>query len=152
MRAAPTDITYWLEWAAVKLITLPAGPLKPRDPRALWPDYVRDALPGLADLRTNRIRALAPTSDEIPIMDLITALPLLCDNPDARRIINWRAQIHPLSGRHLLTWPWIAHKLGAKVYTARQLHTKGLHQIAVRVPHATVCRISTFFNPNAISA
>ncbi len=140
------DVAHWLEWGARKLIAMPAGRLKPADAKAQWPDYVRDNFPGLSDLQTNRIRALAPSAEEITIVDLIIWLPNLCADPNKRRVIHFRAQVHPIRGSHLLTWGWISTKLQIKQHTAKRWYREGLKEIARNVEPERVCRIAAFFS------
>jgi hypothetical protein len=140
----PQTLQSWLEWAAVRLIAMPAGRLYPDQPKALWPDYVRDSFPGMKICVVNKIRALAPSSTEIPIIDEIILLPNLCTNRDTRRIVHWRCQLHPVRQTHLLTWDWIARKLHVHKYTAQRWYRNGLAEIAEKIPSDTVWRISTF--------
>lgn len=142
----PQTLINWLEWAAVRLIAMPAGKLKPTGYRTYWPDIPLEALPGLDDLQVNRIRALAPSSAEIPIVDQIVILPNLCDHIDTRRVIHWRAQVHPIKGYHLLKWDWIAGKLRVHRYTAQRWYKDGLKEVAEKTPDETVCRIAAFLD------
>lgn len=142
----PQTLARWLEWAAVRLIAMPAGRIYPDQPRALWPDYVRDPLAGVSDLRVNKIRALAPSSAEIPIIDLIILLPNLSTHKETRQIIHWRAQVHPIRQTHLLTWDWIAKKLHVRKFTAQNWHKIGLQEVAEKVPPEIVWRITTFLD------
>lgn len=144
----PQTIVLWLEWAAVRLIAMPTGRLRPAEPRAYWPDITQEPLAGLSDLQINRIRALAPSAAEIPIIDEIILLPNLCSKPDVRRVIHWRAQIHPIRHHHLLKWDWISHKLNVHKYTAQRWYKTGLQEVADKAPQATVCRITTFMQDN----
>lgn len=134
----------WLEWAAVRLIAMPTGRLKPAQPRALWPDYVQDPLRDWDTKRSAQIRALAPSSAEIPIVDVIILLPNYCQMPEVRKVLHWRAQVHPLRGTHLLKWTWIADKLSVKTYTAKRWHKNGLTEVIDKTPKETVCRIAAF--------
>jgi hypothetical protein len=143
-RVDPQTLQSWLEWAAVRLIAMPAGRLYPDQPRALWPDYVRDEFPGAADLQTNRIRALAPSSAEISIVDIIILLPNLCEREPVRKVVHWRCQLHPIRQTRLITWNWIADKLHVHKYTAQRWHRNGLVEISEKIPYETVCRISAF--------
>lgn len=142
----PQTLTNWLQWAAVRLIAMPAGRLKPGGYQSYWPDFAFEEIPGIADLQTNRIRAFAPSSVEIPIIDAIVILPNLCDHPDTRRVIHWRAQVHPVRNYHLLKWDWIAAKLGVHRYTVQRWYRDGLKEVADKAPEETVCRIAAFLD------
>lgn len=142
----PQTLASWLEWAAVRLIALPSGRLKPKSPQASWPDFAYEPLPGTSDLRANRIHAPAPSSAEIPIIDAIVVLPNLCDHRDTRRVIHWRAQVHPIRSYHLLKWDWITAKLNVHRYTAQRWYRDGLKEVADKAPKDDVCRISAFLD------
>jgi hypothetical protein len=143
-RLDPQTLALWLEWAAIRLIAMPAGRLKPDEPRAYWPDFKFEPIAGLTDLQTNRIRALAPSAAEIPIVDLIILLPNLSSHRETRLVLHWRAQVHPLSNRRLLSWDWITQKLHVKRHTAQRWHKLGLSEVADKAPMDTVYRITTF--------
>lgn len=142
----PQTLAFWLEWAAMRLIAMPAGRLSPAQPRALWPDYVRDIYDNFhASPGARRLRALAPSSAEIPIVDKITLLPNLCSKVETRKVLHWRAQVHPIRGNNLLTWTWIAQRLEVRTYTAKRWHREGLDEVLEKVPRATVCHLLAFF-------
>lgn len=148
----PDELQTWLEWAGAKLIAMPAGRLKPTEPRAVWPEYAQDSRELVEFRRTPRIRALAPSSSEIPIIDEIVILPNVCQKQDVRKVIHWRAQIHPIRNTHLLTWTWIASKLQIRTYTAKKWHDDGLREILRRAPRAQVCRIAAFFHERQLGS
>lgn len=148
-KPTPDELQIWLEWAAAKLIAMPAGRLKPTEPRAFWPDYSQDKFQILEFRRSLKIRALAPSAAEIPVMDAIVLLPNLCTEEPVRKVVHWRAQIHPIRRSHLLTWTWISTRLDVRAYTAKRWHQKGLEEILVKASPETVCRIAAFMRDPA---
>lgn len=146
IRIEPKILQSWLEWAAAKLIAMPAGRLKPQAPRALWPDFAYEPIPGASDLRTNRLRALAPSSAEISIVDSIIFLPNLCEKEETRKVLHWRAQVHPITLAHINKWNWIAHKFDVRIMTVQRWHKKGLEEVCAKADQETICRVTAFLS------
>ena len=142
---APDDVRAWLEWAAMKLYSMPLGRLKPTEYRSWWPETADDPWLGWNTDRFDAPRLAEPTSDEIPIMDLILSLPSLIPNERDRKIVQARARIHPLSGRHLVG----VAKLAKEYHTSRQTiyawHNRGLETLVARLPTSTAQRLELFF-------
>lgn len=148
----PDTLEIWLEWAAAKQIAMPSGQLFPSDPRAAWPEYSRDRFQVLEYRRVVQMRALAPSSKEIPIMDAINELPNLCKLREIRQTVRLRTQIHPIRQTHLITWNGVAKKMKTKIHIVRYWYKNGLEEIAEKAPKPIVCRIAAFLKPYEISS
>lgn len=145
LRISPAGLQQWLEWASARLLAMPSDKIKPREPRALWPEYSQDKFE-LIEFRSRiSLRALAPSSHEIPVMDEILLLPNLCSNQVARRIIRLRSLVNPLNNHHLNRWAEISTKLSIKQYTATNLYKQGLCEITKRAKPQGVRNIRLFF-------
>lgn len=140
----PKVLEIWLEWAAAKQIAMPSGLIRPAGIKVAWPEYSVDRFQVLENRRELQLRAVAPSSDEIPIMDAINSLPSLCEREPVRRTIRLRTQIHPIRLTHLMTWNSIAKKLEVKVHIVTAWYKKGLVEIVEKAPKPVVCRIAEF--------
>lgn len=144
----PETLRLWLEWAGGKLLSLPAGRIKPRRPRVIWPDYAQNPYETLQfrPQEVLSIRAFTPTAEEITFMDRILVLPNLCSDFRFRRIIHARSLVYPFNGRHLYHWTHIAAMLHISSRTAKAWHQKGLVMICWSVPLDEVYKIGEFFD------
>jgi len=144
----PEELQTWLEWASARLLATPSQRIKPQEPGVLWPAYSQDKFE-ILDFRAGiALRALAPSSAEIPIMDEILLLPNLCTTSLSRRAIRLRSLVNPLTGSHLYKWHEIASKLETKQYTTRHAYQVGLTEIIKRTPRPTIARIGIFMDAN----
>lgn len=146
----------WLEWAGGRFISLPNKHLKPAGIRIFWPDYSPDIYEVLNIKKTLPVRALAPSSEEIDLMDKILALPASikpagAENPRLdegyrrRRIIWLRLLTNPITQRHKINWYKVAELEHISVYKAQQYHEKGLREIWVRTPDSHLANLEKRF-------
>lgn len=131
---SPDELRAWLEWAGAKLIAMPGPRIGPKAPSTFWPDYSQELFQVLAFRSATPLRAMAPSSVEIPLMELILSFPALCTHQATRRVLHCRALIHPVKQRHLYRWDRIAELLDTKVYTVKYWHRRGLAEVARKIP------------------
>lgn len=145
---SPEEVQTWLEWAGSRLIALPVPGLKPNEIKITHFEYSQDRFQILDFRGQLPLRAGAPSSAEIPIMDLILTLPALCAWQNHRRVLHLRALVHPISGRHLYTWAKLARKIACDPRTVKTWHRQALVEVTDKAPSETVCRISAFITPS----
>lgn len=148
----PEELKHWLEWAGIRLVAMPTQRMKPKLPRAFWPEYSQDKFQTLEFRPNITLRALAPSRDEIPIMDEILSLPNTCTRVEVRRILHKRALINPVRGTYVYSWREIADILDMKQSAAKRLHREGLVEAARKADPGRVYRIRAFTAPSLISA
>lgn len=142
----PTDLRTWLEWAGARLIAMPSDRIKPAELKCLWPEYSQDKFQVLEHRPPLSIRAMAPSSKEITIVDEILLLPNLCSSDLTRRIIHARSLVHPIRGHYLHKWSEIALLVRLSRPTVMNRYKNGLKEITEKVDPEKVCRISSFFD------
>ena len=141
----PDLICDWLEWAGTRLLASPSNKIKPAGPKVIWPDYALETFQVL-DFRVGlALRAPAPASNEIPIMEEILLLPNLCKEVRTRRVLHARCLLNPLTYRNINSWSKIGKMIQSNRETARLIHGKGLVEVSQKVAYPVVCRISAFF-------
>ena len=142
----PSELQVWLEWAGARLIAMPGGRIGPSNTKVIWPDYAQDSFEVLEFRGAVPIRASAPSSTEIPIVDEILLLPNVCAKDYTRRVLHARSLVHPINGRYLYKWTRIAELLAVKAYTARRWYNEGLVEVISKAPEDKVCRIAAFLS------
>lgn len=151
----PATLQTWLEWAGARLIAMPGPRTGPKEPKGFWPaEFSQELFQVLEFRKIPPIRAGAPSSTEIPIMEEILLLPNICTLISTRRILHARALIHPIRGTHLFSWEAIAKKISKeekpmKSYTVKYAHKKGLIEVCKRADPSNVCHILQFFQRQA---
>lgn len=144
----PPVLQNWLEWAGARLIAMPGARIKPKEPKVIWPEYDQEKFEILSFRAAIPIRAGAPSSTEIPIVDEILLLPNVCDDIYKRRILHARSLVHPISRRYLYNWKRISELLHTSPSIVKSLHVKGLKEACMKADPEHVCRIASFFNVN----
>jgi len=149
----PDDVRQRLEDAGRTLVALPMprGAF-PRDARSNWPDVVRGyedafaALIGAPDEikqdfsdAHNRVR-VTPSALAVGRMDEVLAWLWRIDDPRKRRLCLSRALIHPVSGRHMVSYRKLGRIFGLHHETVRAWHDRALADIAVRLTEARVSK------------
>lgn len=140
----PEELRVWLEWAGIRLSAMPVLTTKPKDPGVFWPEYSQDKFQLLEFRKGIELRALAPTRDEIPIVDEILSLPNVCFVVKKRRVLHKRALIHPIHGTYLHSWREIADMIDEKQSTTKRFHREGLEEAARKADPAKVYRVRAF--------
>ncbi len=141
----------WLEWAGAGLNGMPSGRIKPAEPHVIWPEYSQDKFE-ILDYRVGlQVRAAAPSSAEIPIVDEILLLPNICSWETGRKLLHARSLVHPIHGRYRYNWSDLAKLLKSDRRTVKVWHQRSLVEVAEKVDPAKVCHIAAFFDA-AISA
>lgn len=138
------EVQSWLEWAGARLIAMPEPRIGPSNPHVLWPDYSQDQRE-ISDFRGKlTLRAMAPTRDEVALVDRILGLPSVCELPNTRRIIQVRSLVHPINYRHLYSWARIARLMHTSTYSVKRMHAIGLDQIVKRTNGRVLQEIHEF--------
>lgn len=144
---APSELKIWLEWAGARLIAMSGGKVGPKNYKVAWPDYGQDVFEVLNFRGGVSLRAMAPSSTEISIMEEILLLPNLCEKDYVRRVLHLRALVHPLNGRYLFPWPRISKRLEVtKLSTVKYWHRKGLVEVISKAPKDKVRLISDYID------
>jgi len=139
----PEDVRLRLEEAGRALMSLPMpkGAL-PRDARSNWPDVVRGyedafaALIGASDEvkrdfsdSHNRVR-VSPSAATVGRMDEVLGWLWRIEEPRKRRLCLSRSLIHPVSGRHVVSFRKLGRMFGLHHETMRAWHDRTLAEIA----------------------
>ena len=149
----PEDVRLRLEEAGQTLMALPVPKgAFPRDDRSNWPDVVRGyedafaALIGASDSMKgdfaedrNRVR-LAPGAAVIGRMDEALDWLWALDDVRKRRICLCRALIHPVSGRHIVSYRKLGRMFGLHHETMQAWHARVLAQIATELTEQRVAK------------
>jgi hypothetical protein len=117
-----------LEWAGMKLLSLPNTRIKPEAYRNNWPKYIQDP-DSIFSFSHQRLRPAIPNGYEIDLLDKISNLILLVDKPIIRQILQARSLLNPISHRHIYHWMQIAELVNMDRRTIRRWHEIGLKQI-----------------------
>jgi len=152
----PEDVRLRLEEAGRTLMSLPLPKgAFPRDDRSNWPDIVRgyeDAFAALIGASEsvkgdfadghNRVR-VAPGAAAVGRMD--EALDWLWRIDDVRkgRLCLCRALIHPVSGRHVVSYRKLGRMFGLHHETMRAWHDRALAQIAKALTEGRVSKTAS---------
>jgi hypothetical protein len=123
---------------------MPGPRIGPAKTKVIWPDYAQETFQVLEFRGAMPVRADAPSSQEIPIVDEILLLPNVCAKDYTRRVLHARSLVHPINGRYLYKWTRIAELLAVKPYTARRWYKEGLVEVIKKAPRERVCRIGAF--------
>ena len=142
---SPSDLQTWLEWAGARLIAMPGGRIAPAQPHVIWPEYSQETFQVLQFRGGVPLRAAAPSSTEIPIVDEILTFPNVCERDYIRRTLHARSLVHPLNGRYLYKWSRIATLLDVKPTTVKVWHRNGLKEMAEKLEKSRICRVAAFF-------
>lgn len=143
MTLGPEELSRWLEWASARLLATPVTRIKPQEPTTFWPEYSQDKFE-IIDFRAKlMLKALAPSSTEIPIMDEILLLPNLCFSPPRRRAVRLRSLVNPINNRHIFSWSRLAEKINSDPKTVRRFYFSGLDEISRKVPPEQVCHLAS---------
>lgn len=123
-------------------LPMPRGAL-PRDARSNWPDVVRGyedafaALIGAPDevkrdfSEAHNMVRVAPSAPAVGRMDEVLGWLWRVGNPRMRRLCLSRALIHPVSGRHVVSYRKLGRIFGLHHETVRAWHDRALADIAV---------------------
>lgn len=141
--ASPTEVKKWLEWAGASLLSLPVSSTRPHGFRSFWPTYADDVSTAYG-YTTPRTRPVPPSSVDISLMDSIFDLILLVDQRRTRRILQARALVSPVNGRHIYHWTTIAVLVRSNRRDVAAEHKWGLKIIADKVDLASVARFRNF--------
>jgi hypothetical protein len=140
----PEDVRLRLEEAGQTLMSLPLpGGSLPKDERSRWPDVVRgyeDAFAALigasADLRHdfsdryNQVRTV-PSARAVGRLDEVLEWLWRFDDARKRRLCLARALIHPISGRHVVSYRKLGRIFGLHHETVRAWHSRALAEVAM---------------------
>lgn len=140
----PEELKSWLEWAGARLIAMPDSGIRPKEYKVAWPDYAQETFQVLEFRGVAPLRANAPSSAEIPIVDEILILPNLCTKEPIRKVLHCRSLVHPVRNVYLYRWTKIAELLNVKVHRVKYWHKIGLEEVCRRADPAKVCRIRQF--------
>lgn len=143
------ELSLWLEWAGSKLLSLNLRSPLPQGPHSAWPSFATSAEEAYG-YTGERLRPGRPTSHEIALMDEILLLPSLIDDISARRIVNARALVAPVSNRHLYSWTKLAFMLHTSRPIVQRHHRRGLDLIVRRVDKEKIHTIRQSSIPFAI--
>jgi len=146
---SPIELQTWLEWAGARLIAMPGSRTRPAEPYIVWPEYSQNTSEVLNFRSALPLRASAPSSEEIPIVDEILLLPNTCSDVYKRRLLHARSLVHPISHKYLYRWTRLAEILHTSPARVKSLHSKGLTEAARKADKSRVCRIATFFRERA---
>jgi hypothetical protein len=122
-----SDISFLLEWAGEKLLSLPIKSSSPRSYRNNWPDYLNSSLPNYFSGKT--LTPIPPNHFEIDLMDNILSLVTLIPDSISRNIINSRCLISPITHKHLFPWSQISRLLNLSSRTTHRSYDFGINQI-----------------------
>ena len=140
----PEEVRQRLEDAGRTLMSLPlpSGSF-PKDDRSRWPDVVRGyedafvALIGASDevkqdfsRGYNQVRA-SPSARSVGRMDEVLEWLWRYTDQRKRRLCLARALIHPVSGRHVVSYRKLGRMFGLHHDTIRAWHDRALAEIAV---------------------
>ena len=149
----PEDVRQRLEEAGRTLMSLPlpSGSL-PKDDRSRWPDVVRGyedafvALIGASDevkqdfsLGYNQVRT-SPSARSVGRMDEVLEWLWRFTDQRKRRLCLTRALIHPVSGRHVVSYRKLGRMFGLHHETVRAWHDRALADIAGALTDANVAK------------
>lgn len=147
----PEEARLRLEEAGRTLMALPVpkGGL-PKGMRSNWPDVIRgyedalSALVGASDVtkqeyadQQNRVR-VTPSAAEVGRMEEALEWLWRIDDVRKRRLCLCRALMHPVSGRHIVSFRKLARIFGLHHDTMRAWHDRALAQIAVSLTEGSV--------------
>ena len=124
----PEELQLWLEWSGSKLLAMNIRSPFPKEPNSAWPEFASDATLAYG-YSGERLRPAHPSSFEIELMDKLLALPSFIKDVNARKIVNARAMVAPISNRYLYSWSKIAFMLHTDKRLVRRLHHRGLCEI-----------------------
>jgi hypothetical protein len=148
---SPSELEPLLDWAGAKLIALPGHRIGPADYRVFWPDYDRGPFVGSEFRQALALRRVAPSGQELDLMDELLTFPNLIERAERRRVVRLRSLIHPISSRRLWPWTRIARELSVRDYTAKHFHRSGLEEICRRLPSEKVCSLRRLDLNNSFS-
>jgi hypothetical protein len=144
MTLDPDRLQLWLEWAGARMWALPVDGVWPQSFHVAWPEYNIELFQVLEFRARLALRAAAPSSAEIPIMDQILSLPALCRETERRRILHRRAIVHPIRNRHIYTWHRLARDFHKDPRSLRALHRRALDEVVGKIPRETLTSLYDF--------
>ena len=123
-------ITYRLEQAGATLFALRVGGYWPAGLSSRWPEILREAVEAYG-WEAIVIRPIVPSPRDISRMDAafgwLQRIP--SERKVLRRIVAARSLVHPLSGRHLISWRRLGRILGADHHAVIAWHRQGIELI-----------------------
>lgn len=148
MRPSPGEYTAEyvvasLEEAGRTLAALPITGARPVGYRSNMPDVVREFTEAYG-YSVETLRPAAPSSRAISEMDealsWISLIPK--DKFVVRRVLQCRAMIHPLNGRHIFSWGKLAKHLHCDFRAAQRWHAEGIATIVTRLNQPGLCALA----------
>ena len=150
---SPDEVRSRLEGAGRTLLSLPMpkGEM-PQDARSRWPDLVRGmqdnflALVGASDQIKADHAALrhdvrmAPSARAVAEMDEALQWLWMITDARKRRLCMARALVHPVSGRHVVSYGKLGRIFGLHRDTMRIWHERALAEIAKSLSRAKVAK------------
>lgn len=140
----PEELQTWLEWAGARLIAMPGNQIGPKQPRATQIEYHQDKFEIITFREPPPLRASAPSSFEIEIVDQILALPNLCEDQNVRYTLHKRLLVSPLRAKYVYSWHEIAQLLKVKPRVVKVWHARGLREVIRKVNPGVAGKIHSF--------
>lgn len=125
------ELVVWrLEQAGATLLAMRGASPYPAGAGSAWPEVWREAIEAYG-WTEEPVRPAIPDAAAITRMDATFAwLPLIPQERYVlRRLVAVRALVHPLSGRHLVTWRRLGRIVGADHHAVKRWHAKGIDAI-----------------------
>lgn len=148
MRPTPGEFTAdyvaaALERAGRTLLSLPITGARPAGFRSNMPEVVRDITEAYG-YNDEMIRAPAPSPRAISEMDQVLGWVSLIpvDKFVIRRVVQCRALINPLTGRHLYSWARVGKQLRCDFRAAQRWYAEGIATIVSRLNQPGLCALA----------
>lgn len=135
------EIEKYLEWAGLKLLSLPLKSDVPCVKTSSWPEYKLEFI----NLHFTKLslKPPAPNGFEIDTLDLILNLINLISDVQIRRIVRSRTLLHPITQIHLYSWDKISTLILISSKTCKSRYISGLNTIKHKVDVKDFIKIQT---------
>lgn len=148
MRPSPGEFTAeyvvaTFERAGQTLLSLPITGSRPAGYRSNMPEIVRQFAEAYGTTE-EELRPATPSARAISEMDEVFSWVSLipADRFVVRRVVQCRALVNPLTGRHLYSWAKLGKHLRCDFRAAQRWHAEGIATIVARLNRPGLCTVT----------
>lgn len=131
---------------------MPGPRVGPREFSGRWPDYSQDRFEIIEFRARISLRIAAPGPSEIHLMEDILLIPNYLPDVRARKIVRFRTLLHPITGRNLCNWTFLAKKFETSRFLIKNEYEKSIERLTKLTPPSLLTRIQSRFDTEILDS